>query len=95
MAEVAARRPPERLCPRHGDHARQHAERDLLLACLSKLPTRQRACVVLRHYDDLSVAEVAQVLGCSEGTVKSQTARALTTLQSIYLVATDEELVVS
>lgn len=77
------------------DHAGDHAVRDLLMSCLAELSPRQRACVVLRHYDDLSVAEVAAALGCSEGNVKSQTARGLATLQTIYLAATDEELVLS
>lgn len=48
-----------------------------LLAALSRLPARKRACVLLRHYVDLSEAEVAELLGISVGTVKSQTARAL------------------
>lgn len=77
------------------DHTRAHADRDLLLRCLEQLPPRQRACVVLRHYDDLSVSETARALGCSEGTVKSQTARGLASLQAIYLSATDDELVLS
>ncbi len=39
--------------------------------------------IVLRYYDDLSVAQAAEALGCSEGTVKSQTSDALTNLRGL------------
>lgn len=45
------------------------------------LPQRQRTVVVLRYFEDLSEAEIAEVLGCRPGTVKSLAARALTTLR--------------
>ena len=66
------------------DLAESVALRTSLLAALATLPPRQRACVVLRYFDDLSVADTAAVLGCSEGTVKSQTSRALTSLRSLF-----------
>jgi RNA polymerase sigma-70 factor (sigma-E family) len=50
---------------------------------LATLPPRQRATVVLRFWADASVTETAHALGCSEGTVKSQTARAINTLRSL------------
>ncbi|TDP96256.1 SigE family RNA polymerase sigma factor [Labedaea rhizosphaerae] len=56
---------------------------DHLVKALAELTPRQRATVVLRYCNDLPVAEVAAVLGCSEGTVKSQTARGLDALRAV------------
>jgi RNA polymerase sigma-70 factor (sigma-E family) len=52
-----------------------------VFAALAALPPRMRAAVVLRHLCQLSVTETAETLNCSEGTVKSQTARALAQLR--------------
>jgi RNA polymerase sigma-70 factor (sigma-E family) len=49
----------------------------LLFSALADLPDRMRAAVVLRYFHDLSVADTARALRCTQGTVKSQTARAL------------------
>jgi RNA polymerase sigma-70 factor (sigma-E family) len=54
-----------------------------LRAALERLPARQRATVVLRYFGDLPVAETARALGCSEGTVKSQTAKAVDALREL------------
>lgn len=52
------------------------------MEALDGLPQRQRAAVVLRHYNDLSERQVADLLGCSVGNVKSLTSRGLATLRS-------------
>ncbi|MFD1148243.1 RNA polymerase sigma factor [Saccharothrix hoggarensis] len=56
--------------------------RDLVHAGLLRVPPRQRAALVLRYFEDLPVSEVAVAMGCSEGTVKSQTARGLVALRA-------------
>ncbi len=55
---------------------------DELRCALKQLPPRMRAAVVFRFFDGLDVAETAHALGCAEGTVKSQTARALDRLRA-------------
>jgi RNA polymerase sigma-70 factor (sigma-E family) len=69
---------PERAQP---DLADQRAEREALWRQVRTLPARQRAVLVLRFYEDMTEAETARVLGVSVGTVKSQSARALSTLR--------------
>jgi RNA polymerase sigma-70 factor (ECF subfamily) len=55
--------------------------RERVVRALGVLPERQRAVVVLRHYQDLSLEEIAQTLGISIGTVKSSLHRALARLR--------------
>lgn len=50
---------------------------------LAELPPRQRAVIVLRYFEDLSEAGIADALGCSPGTVKSQASKALHKLRSL------------
>ena len=64
-----------------GSEAAADQRRDLLVA-LGTLPRGQRAVVVLRYFQDLTEVQTAVALGCSVGTVKSQTARALATLRT-------------
>jgi RNA polymerase sigma-70 factor (sigma-E family) len=62
--------------------APDHAPDPDLWAVVQSLPTKQRAAVALRFYEDLSEAQTAAILGCSVGTVKSHTHRALGTLRA-------------
>lgn len=65
------------------DHAEGAAAKLAMLESLSRLPRRQRLAVVLRYWEDLSVEQTAQIMNCSPGTVKSQTARGLQTLRGL------------
>jgi len=64
------------------DPTADHAERDRLWRHLATLSDRQRTVVVLRFYEDLGEAEVAALLGCSVGAVKSHTSRGLARLRA-------------
>jgi RNA polymerase sigma-70 factor (sigma-E family) len=57
------------------------AERDELIGALGELAPRQRAVLVMRYFLDLSEADTARTLGCTTGTVKSTTAKALARLR--------------
>ncbi|MEH1166676.1 SigE family RNA polymerase sigma factor [Micromonospora sp. CPCC 205539] len=75
-------RPTEVLPERAGvDEIEQQLDRDLLWRHLRELPSRQRAVLVLRYYEDMSEAQTAAMLDISPGTVKSQASRALSTLR--------------
>jgi RNA polymerase sigma-70 factor (sigma-E family) len=57
-------------------------DRDALWRALAALPQRQRAALVLRFYEDLSARQIAEVLRCPVGTVKSLVSRGLSTLRT-------------
>jgi DNA-directed RNA polymerase specialized sigma24 family protein len=58
-------------------------DRLLVVEALTQLPPRQRACVVLRYYADLSIEDTAAALGIGIGAVKSQSSRGLATLRQL------------
>ena len=61
----------------------RHETSRLVWDAVKRLPERQRACVVLRYFDDLSEAQIADVLQCSVGTVKSQLAKSRAKLEKV------------
>ena len=70
---------PER--PDVADPATQQADREALVAELTKLPRKQRTVIVMRYYGGFSDMEIAADLGCSVGTVRSHASRALAALR--------------
>jgi len=73
--------PPE--APDLHDPAESSVRRIVFAHALNQLPPRQRATLICRFYQGLDVAETAEVMDCSRGTVKSQTARGLATLRAL------------
>jgi RNA polymerase sigma factor (sigma-70 family) len=70
------------MTPPVGDPAVRHAERDAMRARIAVLPRKQRAALVLRYYEDCTDAQIATVLNCTEGTVRSHISRALKALRA-------------
>lgn len=73
-----------------GDGAAAVLDRQVLLCACRLLPAAQRAVLVLRFWEDRSIEETAAVLGCTPGTVKSHTHRALRRLRTVLQEAPDE-----
>ena len=69
--------------PGVADASDQHGDRELLLALLRRLPAKQRAVLVLRHYEGLPDAEIAQLMGTSAVTVRSNAHRGLASLRAM------------
>ena len=75
----------ERGEPAGGDLAIGVAERDLVWRAVQQLPPRTRAALVLRYWEDRPEAEIADLLGCSPGTVKSLASRGLDRLRTLLV----------
>jgi RNA polymerase sigma-70 factor (sigma-E family) len=78
--ELPVDRPTEP--PTTGDLGAEAAERDAMWRLIARLPHRQRAVLVLRYYEDLDDATIAQVLDCSTTTVRTHAMRGLATLRT-------------
>ncbi|MDW5327791.1 SigE family RNA polymerase sigma factor [Plantactinospora sp. KLBMP9567] len=87
VRRVLLRAEPDEALAVRVDHAETTVERDQVWNWLSRLPRRQRAALVLRYYEDLPDAEIAEVLGCAVGTVRSAISRALATLRAEFVEA--------
>ncbi|GAA1038065.1 SigE family RNA polymerase sigma factor [Streptomyces murinus] len=70
-----------------GDRITQAVDREVLLRAPAQLPARQRQAVVLRYWEDLTETQTAQAMGCSVGTVKSNTAKGTAKLRLIPALA--------
>ncbi|MEJ7833609.1 MAG: SigE family RNA polymerase sigma factor [Nocardioides sp.] len=68
--------------PDPADGPGQVGDRIELLQALRRLPDKQRIAVVLRHWQDLSVADTADVMGCTASAVKTHTARGVAALRT-------------
>jgi RNA polymerase sigma-70 factor (sigma-E family) len=64
------------------DHAQRSGDRDAVRRGLALLPRKQRAVLLLRYYEGLPDAEIAALLGCGAGTVRSHASRAIATLRA-------------
>ncbi|CAN5592576.1 SigE family RNA polymerase sigma factor [soil metagenome] len=71
---------PTEVLPERAHH-HDPSDRPAIIDALAQLPPRQRAVIVLRYYEDLTVAQTAAALGIADGTVKSQTSEALDLLR--------------
>jgi RNA polymerase sigma-70 factor (sigma-E family) len=78
--------------PAVADGTREVDTRDALIRLLIRLPPRQRAVIVARYWEQLSEAETAAVLGCSDGSVKASASRGLQRLRELSGTRTDNDL---
>jgi RNA polymerase sigma-70 factor (sigma-E family) len=75
----------------YGDIGAEAADRDAVWRLITRLPPRQRVTIVLRFYEDLDDAGIAEIVGCSPATVRTHTMRALAALRQ-HLDTSEESL---
>jgi RNA polymerase sigma-70 factor (sigma-E family) len=73
------------------DEAEQVGQRDALVQMIRALPARQRIVIALRYFEDMADADIAALLGCSLGTVRSQASRALASLRTVATLELSRE----
>jgi RNA polymerase sigma-70 factor, ECF subfamily len=78
--------------PTYADRDSDPTDAIAVRAAVATLPARQRAAVVLRYFNDLSVADTAEILGCAEGTVKALTSQAVANLRRSISADTHDDL---
>jgi RNA polymerase sigma-70 factor (sigma-E family) len=76
--------PPDQA--RVDDFVSDHAAREDMWQHLARLPKRQRAVIVLRYYEQLVDAEIAELLGCTQSTVRAHAHKALATLRNGFAI---------
>ncbi len=84
-SEVSVAEPPDPGRPTGADQD-SVAERDHLWSVVARLPVRQRAVLVLRYYEDLDDASIAEILNISAVTVRTTASRGLATLRQRYIL---------
>ena len=89
---VLLRADPDPVVAVTADHAAQTDERDRVWSLLAGLPRRQRAVLVLRFYEDLPDQEIADILGCAVGTVRSAVSRGLDALRAEMVTSIDDRM---
>ncbi|MEV4417708.1 SigE family RNA polymerase sigma factor [Catellatospora sp. NPDC049609] len=81
LRRVFLRPDPDPSIAAPADHAQRAADRDVIWNVLATLPRQQRAALVLRYYEDLPDAEIADMLGCTVGTARGYISKALSRLR--------------
>ena len=79
----ARRELPSETIPESAGPGSADDRREILASALAEVPPRQRATLVLRFWEGLSVEETASIMNCSTGTVKSSTSKGLANLRTI------------
>lgn len=72
----------EDVTPHESDRTRAVDDRDLTRRLIAGLPPKQRAAIALRYYEDLTDEQIAELLGCRTGTVRSYLSRGLAALRA-------------